>query len=115
MSTENLPAEQKTQLPEGTVTVLFTDLVPCDLVFVSQYHGFESVFGAEYSYGMGYGLTSAEFPIGPRSAAWGGSGGSICLMDQDTKLTFCYLMNKMAPRDDARGTNLLLAASLGVL
>ena len=24
MSTENLPAEQKTQLPEGTVTVLFT-------------------------------------------------------------------------------------------
>jgi CubicO group peptidase (beta-lactamase class C family) len=87
----------------------------CDLVFVSQYHGFESVFGAEYSYGMGYGLTSAEFPIGPRSAAWGGSGGSICLMDQDTKLTFCYLMNKMAPRDDARGTNLLLAASLGVL
>ena len=86
----------------------------CDLVFVSQYHGFESVFGAEYSYGMGYGLTSAEFPIGPRSAAWGGSGGSICLMDQDTKLTFCYLMNKMAPRDDARGTNLLLAATLGL-
>ncbi len=47
MSTENLPAEQKTQLPEGTVTVLFTDLV--DSTLLNQQLGDEAAHALSQS------------------------------------------------------------------
>jgi hypothetical protein len=29
--------------------------------------------------------------------AWGGAGGSTVIMDVDRRITFAYVMNKMAP------------------
>jgi CubicO group peptidase (beta-lactamase class C family) len=47
------------------------------------------------SFGLGFGLLSEEFLLGPRSFFWSGAGGSKCVMDLDKKVSFAYAMNKM--------------------
>ena len=50
--------------------------------------------------GIGYGLPKVELlpyvPTG-RICYWGGWGGSVILMDLERRMTFAYMMNKMAP------------------
>ena len=43
-------------------------------------------------WGVGYGLA----PEG-RVCSWGGAGGSSVIIDVDRRITFAYVMNKMAP------------------
>jgi hypothetical protein len=57
-----------------------------------QSDGIDLVIGAPHKFGIGYGL----FP-GGRVCAWGGSGGSTVIIDVDRRITFAYVMNKMAP------------------
>ncbi len=49
-------------------------------------------------YGLGFGLQSELMPIGPNPRAffWGGWGGSLCVMDPDARVSYSYVMNKMA-------------------
>jgi CubicO group peptidase (beta-lactamase class C family) len=49
-------------------------------------------------YGLGFGLQSELMPIGPnpRTFFWGGWGGSLCVMDPDARVSYSYVMNKMA-------------------
>jgi hypothetical protein len=51
--------------------------------------------------GVGYGLLPlpAVLPFLPkgRICAWGGWGGSLVVNDADRRMTFAYVMNKMAP------------------
>jgi CubicO group peptidase (beta-lactamase class C family) len=51
--------------------------------------------------GVGYGLLPMPqvLPFLPegRICAWGGWGGSLALNDADRRMTFAYVMNKMAP------------------
>ena len=66
---------------------------------------------------MGYGLSNPpDLPLGPRACYWGGYGGSIVIMDQDTELTVCYVMNRMESgvTGDERGANIAAAAMAGV-
>jgi len=88
----------------------------CDRVFEEQIHGTDLILGAEYRFGMGYGLSSAMMPIGPRSCFWGGYGGSLIVMDQDADLTVCYAMNRMEGglTGDLRGASIVLAAVVGL-
>ena len=55
------------------------------------------MLGVPIRFGLGFGLTSEEFPIGPnpRTFFWGGWGGSLVLIDLDAKLGFAYVMNRM--------------------
>lgn len=48
-------------------------------------------------YGLGWGITSKHFQIGPnpRTFWWAGWGGSMGVVDLDAKLSFSYVMNKM--------------------
>ena len=48
-------------------------------------------------FGMGYGLTSPIFPLGPNphTCFWGGWGGSLVIVDADARVCFAYVMNKM--------------------
>jgi CubicO group peptidase (beta-lactamase class C family) len=48
-------------------------------------------------WGLGFGLTAKELPIGPnpRTFFWGGWGGSLIVVDLDARLGFAYVMNKM--------------------
>jgi CubicO group peptidase (beta-lactamase class C family) len=61
-------------------------------IFEVQCHGIDLVIGAPQKWGLGYGL----FPEG-RGCAFGGAGGSLVVIDADRRLTFAYVMNKMAP------------------
>jgi CubicO group peptidase (beta-lactamase class C family) len=70
-------------------------------------------------FGLGFGLNSTEFPCpSDRSLHWGGAGGSVCVMDLESKTSFAYVMNGMlaGSRMDPRNMRLRAAyhKSLGV-
>ncbi len=85
----------------------------CEAIFDEQFHGKDLVLGMPYRFGMGYGLSSEMMPIGPRSCFWGGYGGSLIVMDLETQLTICYVMNRMEGglEGDLRGATILFAAA----
>ena len=57
-----------------------------------QSDGIDLVIGMPFQFGIGYGLVP-----GGRVCAWGGTGGSTVIIDVDRRITFAYVMNKMAP------------------
>ncbi len=63
-----------------------------DRIFEVQSNGIDLVIGIPIKWGVGYGL----FPEG-RGCAFGGYGGSLVVIDADRRMTFAYVMNKMAP------------------
>jgi CubicO group peptidase (beta-lactamase class C family) len=70
------------------------------LIFDEQSHGIDLVLGVPLRFGIGYALPETEtVPYVPQGRAcyWGGWGGSATVMDLDTRTTFSYVMNKMAP------------------
>ncbi|MCP5178438.1 MAG: beta-lactamase family protein [Pseudomonadales bacterium] len=88
-------------------------------IFDVQTSGMDLVLGAPITFGMGYGLSTAEFPMGPNEhiGYWGGWGGSTVVVDQDARMCVSYVMNRMEGNlmGDPRGFVLLQAAyqSLG--
>jgi CubicO group peptidase (beta-lactamase class C family) len=69
----------------------------CDRVFDEQSNGMDLVLGVPVRFGMGYGLTSPAFPLGPNphTCFWGGWGGSLVIVDADARVCMAYVMNKM--------------------
>jgi len=63
-----------------------------DRIFEVQSNGIDLVIGIPIKWGIGYGLA----PEG-RICSWGGYGGSCVIIDVDRRMTFAYVMNKMAP------------------
>ncbi len=88
----------------------------CAPIFEQQADGTDLVLSTPLRFGMGYGLANEMMPIGPRACYWGGYGGSLIIMDMDTRLTVSYVMNRMESGlvGDARGANLVMAAVLGL-
>jgi CubicO group peptidase (beta-lactamase class C family) len=86
----------------------------CDRIFEEQTNGPDLVLGMPQRYGMGYGLTSQFFPLGPNphTCFWGGWGGSLAIVDADAHVCFAYVMNKMGngTTGDMRGLGLAIAA-----
>jgi len=77
-----------------------------------QYYGTPKSWPLPVRYGLGFGLTSKEMPIGPNSRVlyWGGYGGSMAVMDLDVRLSYAYVMNKMnAGIEDPRVASLVRA------
>jgi CubicO group peptidase (beta-lactamase class C family) len=71
-----------------------------------QCYGTDLVLGVPIRYGLGFGLNSKEKPVGPnpRTFYWGGMGGSLMVIDPDARLSWGYVMNKMAAGlEDMRG------------
>jgi CubicO group peptidase (beta-lactamase class C family) len=70
------------------------------LIFQEQSHGIDLVLGVPLRFGIGYALPeTVTVPYAPQGRAcyWGGWGGSLILMDLDSRTTISYMMNKMAP------------------
>jgi CubicO group peptidase (beta-lactamase class C family) len=71
-----------------------------ELIFEQQSDGVDLVLGVPLRFGIGFGLPQPEtipyIPTG-RVCFWGGWGGSVIVMDLDRRMTFAYMMNKMAP------------------
>jgi CubicO group peptidase (beta-lactamase class C family) len=63
-----------------------------DQIFEVQFNGIDLVIGIPMKWGVGYGLA----PEG-RVCSWGGYGGSSVIIDVDRRITFAYVMNKLAP------------------
>jgi CubicO group peptidase (beta-lactamase class C family) len=78
-----------------------------------QSHGPDLVLGLPIRFGLGFGLTSKDLPIGPnpRTFFWGGWGGSLVIVDPDARLGLSYVMNKMGSgtMGDVRAFNILAA------
>lgn len=72
-------------------------------IFEVQSDGIDLVIGMPLKIGVGYCL----LPEG-RVCCWGGTGGSLVVIDVDRRITFAYVMNKMAP-----GGGSPIAAALG--
>src|SRR5262249_35016046 len=64
-----------------------------DRIFEVQSDGTDLVIGIPFKFGVGYSLV----PVEGRVCAWGGTGGSCVIIDVDRRITFAYVMNKMAP------------------
>lgn len=83
-----------------------------------QCYSEDLVLGLPVRWGLGFGLTSKELPVGPnpRALYWGGWGGSVVVIDLDARFAFSYVMNKMSAETmgDARGLGLALAAFQGL-
>jgi len=84
----------------------------CEAIFEEQSNGTDLVLGVPLRFGIGYGLGTAEMPLGPRGCYWGGWGGSLVVSDLDSRVTVSYVMNRMEMGlvGDTRGAALLLAA-----
>jgi CubicO group peptidase (beta-lactamase class C family) len=63
-----------------------------DQVLEVQSNGIDLVLGVPLRFGVGYSLVAEG-----RVCAWGGAGGSTVIIDVDRRITFAYVMNKMAP------------------
>ena len=89
----------------------------CERIFEEQANGTDLVLGVPMRFGMGYGLAGELLPLGPRACFWGGFGGSVIVMDLDTRVTVCYVMNRMESGlvGDTRGAAIVLAAAEGVV
>jgi len=91
----------------------------CEAVFEQQSSGPDLVLQAPLTLGIGYGISSADMPIGPnqRTCFWGGWGGSIVVNDLENRLTVAYVMNRMGEgtTGDDRGIGVLFAAYAAVL
>ena len=60
-----------------------------------------------------FGLPNETMPFpSPRTAFWGGWGGSIAIIDLDRRMTFSYVMNLMGEGTlgDTRAVGILFAA-----
>jgi CubicO group peptidase (beta-lactamase class C family) len=86
----------------------------CDAVFREQSNGTDLVIGFPTRFGLGYGLSTADMPLGPnpRTCYWGGWGGSIVVVDLDARMVVAYVMNKMQQGTvgDQRGHSMVSAA-----
>ena len=82
-------------------------------IFEEQANGRDLVLNVPLRFGMGFGLASESMPMGPRSCAWGGYGGSLVFNDLDARLTVAYIMNRMEAGllGDARGASIVMAAA----
>jgi CubicO group peptidase (beta-lactamase class C family) len=85
-------------------------------IFEEQSNGPDLVLTVPLRFGMGFGLASETMPMGPRSCAWGGYGGSLVFNDLDARMTVAYVMNRMEAGlvGDARGASMVMGAVMGL-
>lgn len=90
-----------------------------DASITEQCYRQDLVLPLPFRWGLGFMLTSRELPLGPNKRIFGhgGWGGSLGFADQDARLSWAYIMNKMSPgtTGDIRGFAMLrpMYAALG--
>ena len=65
-------------------------------VMVERIGGTDMALGMPVSFGLGFGINTAGLLApNPNVCFWGGWGGSLILIDQDARMSFSFVMNKM--------------------
>jgi len=84
-------------------------------ILEEQTRGTDMVLGMPVVFGMGFGLSDLTFPISPNTRAffWGGWGGSLAVIDLETRASIAYVMNRMEANlmGDPRGARITKAAN----
>jgi CubicO group peptidase (beta-lactamase class C family) len=83
----------------------------CEAVLRQQSDGVDLAFLTPVRWAMGFALDLGGLSFGPRSCFWGGSGGSLVVVDFERRMSFAYVMNKLvgAPFGDPRNASLIAA------
>ena len=85
----------------------------CEAVMRQQSDGVDLAFLAPVRWAMGFALELGGLSFGPRTCFWGGSGGSLVVVDFERRMSFAYVMRttKMvgAPFGDPRNASLIAA------
>ncbi|MGW2045259.1 serine hydrolase domain-containing protein [Streptomyces sp. NPDC001858] len=80
----------------------------CERAWEEQFSGEDRVLGVPVSWGLGYGRFGSTY-------GWGGWGGSLVVIDPESRMTVAYVTNQMRePADDQRGMELVMAAYDGL-
>jgi CubicO group peptidase (beta-lactamase class C family) len=80
----------------------------CERAREEQFSGEDRRLGMPVRWGLGYGLFGS-------SMGWGGWGGSLVMVDPDSRMAVAYVTNQMRePADDSRGLELVMAAYDGL-
>jgi CubicO group peptidase (beta-lactamase class C family) len=80
----------------------------CTRAREEQFNGEDRVLGMPVRWGMGYGLFGS-------SLGWGGWGGSLVMVDPDSRMAVAFVTNQMRePAHDTRGMELVMAAYDGL-
>jgi CubicO group peptidase (beta-lactamase class C family) len=80
----------------------------CDRAREEQFSGADRRLGMQVRWGLGYALFGNTF-------GWGGWGGSLVMIDPDSRMTVAYVTNQMRePAADTRGLELVMAAYDGI-
>jgi CubicO group peptidase (beta-lactamase class C family) len=78
-----------------------------------QAYARDLVLGFKIKWGLGFMLVGPELPLSPNPRAFGhgGWGGSLGFVDLDARVSWAYVMNRMAPgtAGDTRGFGLMTA------
>jgi CubicO group peptidase (beta-lactamase class C family) len=84
----------------------------CNAVLAQQCDGVDLGWGFPVRWGMGLALNLAGLAYGPRTAFWGGNGGSLIVVDLGRRMTIAYVMNRLvgAPFGDPRNLAITAAA-----
>ena len=86
-----------------------------DRIFDVQADGVDQVLMMPVRFGLGYGLSAPDNPVGitsGRKCYWGGWGGSIVINDLDNRVTMTYMMNRMQAGMVGNETSLALITTL---
>ena len=69
-----------------------------DRIFTERSHRVDRVLGVKLRLGTGFGLMNETVPLSPstRSCFWGGWGGSVAVIDLDSRMSIAYVMNQMS-------------------
>lgn len=67
-------------------------------IFTERCHQVDRVLGVKLRLGTGFGLMNETVPLSPstRACFWGGWGGSVAVVDLDTRMSIAYVMNRMS-------------------
>ena len=87
------------------------------LAYQEQIYVKDLVMEAPVRYGLGFGLASKEIPLPfPNSFHWGGYGGSMMVMEPDSRTCWSYVPNLFDPsmEADQRGSRVSIAVIQGV-
>ncbi|MEV0175151.1 serine hydrolase domain-containing protein [Streptomyces sp. NPDC050803] len=80
----------------------------CERAWQEQFSGVDRVLGMPTRYGLGYGLFGSSY-------GWGGWGGSLVMVEPDTRTAVAYVTNQMRePAEDTRGLEIVMSAYDGI-